>query len=121
MAAAGGCPLVYLVLGAGLVYFAEVLQDKMLHFIDTMCVQCEDCKFASWDFEFFRDGNEHYEVEHYVPPYNEQFDFYCSKHERFYMEQDITGMCTDGIAGDNNYSEVCNEYYKEKELYLRNT
>lgn len=79
-----------------------------------MCVQCEDCKFANWDASLFCDSEEgHWEGNHYVEPYNEQFDFYCNKHERFYLEEEITGCCRDGISGPNNYHEVCVQHYRE--------
>ena len=79
-----------------------------------MCVQCEDCKFANWDATLFRDHEEgRWEGGHYIPPYSEQFDFYCSKHEQFYLEEEITGGCRDGISGPNNYHEVCVKHYHE--------
>ena len=79
-----------------------------------MCIQCEDCKFANWDASLFCDSEEgHWEGNHYVEPYSEQFDFYCNKHERFYLEEEITGCCRDGISGPNNYHEVCVEHYRE--------
>ena len=62
-----------------------------------MNVQCEDCKFANWDATLFRDYEEgRWEGAHYIPPYNEQFDVYCIKHECFFMEQEITGVCQVG-------------------------
>lgn len=79
-----------------------------------MCVQCEDCKFANWDATLFRDHEEgRWEGGHYIPPYNEQFDVYCIKHERFFMEQEITGDCQDGEYGPNNYHDVCKEHYRQ--------
>ena len=83
-------------------------------------VQCEDCKFASWDYTLFRDNQSRYDIVTKMtrPPYNEQFDLYCAKHERFYLEEEITGDCPDGVPGDNNYSECCREYYRERDEYL---
>ena len=79
-----------------------------------MCVQCEDCKFANWEAALFCDSEEgHWEGNYYVEPYSEQFDFYCNKHERFYLEEEITGCCRDGISGPNNYHEVCIKHYRE--------
>jgi hypothetical protein len=78
---------------------------------EATCVQCEDCKFANWDATLFRDHEEgRWEGGHYIPPYNEQFDVYCIKHERFFMEQEITGDCQDGEYGPNNYHDVCHEH-----------
>ena len=82
--------------------------------IMAICVQCEDCKFANWDATLFRDHEEgRWEGGHYIPPYNEQFDVYCIKHERFFMEQEITGDCQDGEYGPNNYHDVCKEHYRQ--------
>ena len=78
-----------------------------------MCVLCEDCKFANWDAELFRDREEgHWEGMHYIPPYSEQLDFYCSKHEQFYMEQDAPD-CQDGEFGENNLHEACKEHERQ--------
>ena len=82
-------------------------------------ISCEDCKFASWDYTLFRDGNAHYEGMHYVPPYSEQFDLYCAVRKRFFLEDEIPVDCTDGVFGENNYHEVVKEYEKEKGEYLK--
>lgn len=87
-----------------------------------MCpVQCEDCKFASWDYTLFRDNQPRYDpiTRTTRPPYNEQFDLYCNKHGRFYLEEEITGTCRDGIRGENNYSEVVHEFDKERKEYVK--
>jgi len=79
-----------------------------------MCVQCEDCKFANWDATLFCDSDKgHWEGAHYIPPYSDQFDFYCKKHRHFYLENEITGLCRDGIYGPNNYHDVCKKHYQE--------
>lgn len=80
----------------------------------TMCVQFEDCKFANWDATLFCNSDKGYwDGMHYIPPYSEQFDFYCQKHERFYLEEEITGLCRDGTFGHNNYHDVCKKHYQE--------
>ena len=82
-----------------------------------MGVLCKDCKYANWDATLFRDNKEgHWEGMHYIQPYSEQFDFYCSKHERFYMEQDAPD-CQDCELGDNNLYEVCKEHERQIEAF----
>ena len=83
-------------------------------------VQCEDCKFSNFDYTLFRDNQPRYDPYTRTTrlPSNVQFDFYCIKHERFYLEEEITGTCRDGISGENNYHECCDKYYKELQEYL---
>ena len=88
----------------------------------TMCaVPCEDCKFARWDYTLFRDncGGIDYINNVIDPPYGEQFDLYCIKYRRFYIQTEITGNCKDGVSGVNNYPEICRAYYKERDEYLK--
>lgn len=86
----------------------------------TTCVQCEDCKFANWDATLFRDHKEgRWEGGHYIPPYNEQFDVYCIKHKRFFLEQEITGDCQNGEYGQNNYHDVCKEHNRQIEEFKK--
>ena len=74
-------------------------------------VQCEDCKFASWDMQLFATaGADHH--------YTEQFDLYCQKHNKFLLEQEAYGDCPDGMSGENNYHDVCLEYYRLRNKYL---
>ena len=83
-------------------------------------VQCEDCVYANWDYTLFRDNCAGYDYvnKRIIPPYREQFDFYCNKHKRFYLEEEITGTCRDGVYGPNNYSEICKQYYLERAEYI---
>lgn len=85
-----------------------------------MCsVPCEDCVFANWDYTLFRDGDDHWEGNHHVEPYTEQFDLYCSKHNRFLLEDEIDGSCTDGVRGKNNYHDTVMRYYEERDEYMK--
>ena len=95
------------------------IDGKTLPFYTTN-VPCEDCKFSNWDASLFKDREGIQWEGMLIPPYSEQFDFYCSKHERFYLEDEITGDCQDGEYGSNNLHDVCkehrrkiNEFYKE--------
>lgn len=85
-----------------------------------MRVQCEDCKFANWDAVLFRDYTEGwYEGIHYNPPYNEQFDLYCSCHNKFYLETELDFECNDGKYGINNYHDVCINHYREIDAFMK--
>lgn len=69
---------------------------------------CENCKFANWDFSLFpQDAYRRYGC--IVIP--EQFDLYCLLHKKFYLDSEIDGNCKDGEYGENNYSNICKEYY----------
>jgi hypothetical protein len=92
---------------------------KTLPFYTTN-VPCEDCKFANWDASLFKDREEIQWEGMLIPPYSEQFELYCKRHKRFYLENEITGDCQDGEYGPNNLHDVCkehrrkiNEFYKE--------
>lgn len=41
---------------------------------------------------------------------------YCSKHDMFFLEFD-TPICDKGEYGENNYHEICRDYYKKIEKY----
>lgn len=83
-------------------------------------VQCEDCKFANWDMTFFPHGPvKVLPGELPKEPYSVQFEFYCSKHNKFILESEITGVCPDGIYGENNYYDVCKKFYKQREEYIK--
>ncbi len=85
-----------------------------------MNVPCEDCRFANWDASLFKDREEgQWEGMHYVPPYSEQFDFYCNKHECFYLEDEITGDCQDGEYGPNNFYNVCKEHRRKIDEFYK--
>lgn len=76
-------------------------------------VHCEDCKFANWYFALFP---EDFYLKYgciYIP---EQFDVYCKLNNKFFLETEITGNCKDGIYGNNNYHNICKNYYKQKSI-----
>lgn len=78
-------------------------------------LQCEDCRFSSWDFSLFAGitrTSEYGPVQYF----SEQFDMYCSKHDMFFLESD-TPLCDEGEYGENNYHEICKDYYKKIEKY----
>ena len=80
-------------------------------------VQCEDCQFANWDMKLFADdANGSYGINNF---YSEQFDMYCQKHNKFLLEQEVyTTDCSDGTYGENNYHDVCQEYYRLRNKYV---
>lgn len=71
---------------------------------------CEDCMHSSWQWSAFLVFNEN---GNYLA---EQFDFYCKKNDRFFLEGEAPD-CTEGIYGENDFHEVCHEYYKMMERY----
>lgn len=78
-------------------------------------LQCEDCRFSSWDFSLFAGITRTSECRP-VQYFSEQFDMYCSKHDMFFLESD-TPICDEGEYGENNYREICKDYYKKIEKY----
>lgn len=83
--------------------------------MNSLYIPCENCKFSQWDFRLFanivKDG---WGVVSY---YSEQFDVYCSIHNKFFLETEITDTCTDGKYGENNLLEICEENRKLKDRY----
>ncbi len=76
---------------------------------------CEDCKFSQWNFRLFANiVKDDWGVVSY---YSEQYDVYCSLHNEFFLETEITGTCTDGKYGENNLLEICKENRKLKDCY----
>ena len=83
-----------------------------------MNIQCEDCKFADWDYRLFIGYvKSRFNVEYHT----EQFDIHCKRLNCFLVEDEIPGSCRFGESikcnEDNNYHEICNQYYKQKQEY----
>ena len=76
-----------------------------------MDVQCEDCKFAIWEANLFADAG----VEMLC---SEQWDVHCTLHNRFFLDSEISGNCTDGLSGENNLHEVAHDFYQLRKRYL---
>lgn len=84
-----------------------------------MAVGCEDCRYANWEMKFFPDGPVKVMPDEFPKdPYSVQFDVYCAKHNKFFLETEISGICPDGVYGENNYHEVCKEFYRQRKEYL---
>lgn len=79
-----------------------------------MRTQCEDCKFADWDYTLFLDYiKSKFNVEYHA----EQFDVHCKRLNCFLVEDEIPGNCRFGEKGENNYHDICKCYYEQKKEY----
>ena len=74
---------------------------------------CEDCKFANWDFSIFPE-DAYLRLNSIEIP--EQFDLYCSVFNRFFLEHETPCDCKYVTYGENNYHEICKKYYSQLSL-----
>ena len=86
-----------------------------------MNIQCEDCKFADWDYRLFICYVNYMNYLAHTEYHTEQFDVHCKKLNCFFLGDDVPGSCRFGESikcnEDNNYHEICNQYYKQKQEY----
>ena len=75
-----------------------------------MNVMCEECKFAIWEANLFADAGVRM-------MYSEQWDCHCTLHNRFFLEDEIDGKCTDGVYGENNMHAVAHDFYELRKKY----
>lgn len=86
-----------------------------------MNIQCEDCKFADWDYRLFIGYVNYMNYSSHTEYHTEQFDVHCKRLNCFFLEDDVPGSCRFGESiknnEDNNYHEICTMYYKQKQEY----
>lgn len=75
-----------------------------------MNVMCEDCKFAIWEANLFADAGVRMMC-------SEQWDVHCTLHNEFFLQEEITGDCTNGIYGENNMHTVAHDFYELRDRY----